>query len=59
MVCPMCVESVAAAEVKTVSPGQLRAGHEEAEESMETEEETEEARPFTGESRTSSRMSKL
>ena len=56
VVCPMCVETVAASDVRTVTPGQLRAGHEELEEPMEeeTEEEEEGARPFTGSSRASS-----
>ena len=55
VVCPMCVETVAASDVRTVTPGQLRAGHEELEEPMEEENEEEEAaRPFTGSSRASS-----
>ena len=55
VVCPMCVETVAASDVRTVTPGQLRAGHEELEEPMEEETEEEEgARPFTGSSRASS-----
>ena len=61
VVCPMCVETIAVSDVKTVTPNQLRAGHEEQEEPMEEDEQedADETRPFTGSSRASSRMSKI
>ena len=55
VVCPMCVEMVAASDVKTVSPSQLISGHEELEEPVE--ETDEQSKP--GSSRASSRMSEM
>ncbi len=51
VVCPMCVETVATSDVKTLTPNQLvRGKEEEKEEEQEEEEEEEEPRPFTGSS---------
>ena len=61
VVCPMCVETVAASDIKSLNPNQLIRGNEEKEESMEEEENDEdETRPLTSSSRGgSSRMSKI
>ena len=57
VVCPMCVETVAASDVKALTPSMLRAGNEETEEKVEEDED--ETRPLTGSSRASSAISKL
>ena len=61
VVCPMCVETVGASDIKSLNPNQLIRGNEEKEESMEEEENDEdEPRPLTSSSRDgSSRMSKI
>ena len=61
VVCPMCVETVAASDVKSLNPNQLVRGNEEKEETVEDDEnDDEEPRPLTGSSRGgSSRMSKI
>jgi hypothetical protein len=53
VVCPMCVETVAVSDIRSVAPGQLAKGQQEEQEEQE-EAEAEEARPFTGSSRASS-----
>ena len=52
VVCPMCVETVAVSDIRSLNPGQLTRGQEqEQEQDQEQEgEQQEEARPFTGSS---------
>ena len=51
MVCPMCVETVAVSDVKSITPSQLQRVKEDErqdEEDKEEDEDEEEGRPFTG-----------
>ena len=61
VVCPMCVETVAVSDIRSLNPGQLTRGQEQEQEQDQGQEgeEHEETRPFTGSSSRASSSTKM
>ena len=63
VVCPMCVETVAVSDIRSLNPGQLTRGQEQEQEQEQDQgqegEEHEETRPFTGSSSRASSSTKM